>query len=58
MFRDDNQNVYHFLVEAIKGTVYTSSIKPNQNVKNSSPVFKVICEQYAGNNKWEKELRI
>ena len=57
IFRDDNAQVYHYLEEATRSTIYSSSLKPFQQTKNGSGAYLELMSQHAGNDKWEKELK-
>ena len=57
MFRDDNAAVYYALEEATRSTSYAASIKPFQRTKNGRGALQALTNQYAGNDKWEAEIR-
>ena len=57
MFRDDNAAVYYALEEATHSTSYAASIKPFQRTKNGRGALQALTNQYAGNDKWEAEIR-
>ena len=57
MFRDDNAAVYYALEEATRSTSYAASIKPFQRRKNGRGALQALTNQYAGNDKWEAEIR-
>lgn len=57
IFRDDNAQIYHYLEEATRSTVYSSSLKPFQRSKNGRGAFLALMSQHAGKDKWEKELK-
>ena len=57
MFRDDNAAVYYALEEATHSTSYAASIKPFQRTKNGCGALQALTNQYAGNDKWEAEIR-
>ena len=57
MFRDDNAAVYYALEEATRSTSYSASIKPFQRTKNGRGALQALTNQYAGNDKWEAEIR-
>ena len=57
MFRDDNTAVYYALEEATHSTSYAASIKPFQRTKNGRGALQALTNQYAGNDKWEAEIR-
>ena len=56
-FRNDNAQVYHYMEEATRGTIYAASIKPSQRTKNGRKAWRALVAQYAGKYKWEKELK-
>ena len=57
LFRNDNAQVYHFLEEATRGTIYAASIKPSQSRKDGLKAWRAIVNQYTGKDKWEKDLK-
>jgi hypothetical protein len=57
LFREDNESVYHRLEEATRGTSYAASLKPYQRAKDGRGAFEAIISQYAGEDKWESELK-
>ena len=57
LFRDDNASVYHYLEEATRSTAYAASIKPFQRTKNGRGAWMALIGQYAGNDKWEAEIK-
>jgi hypothetical protein len=57
LFREDNETVYHRLEEATRGTSYAASLKPYQRTKDGRGAFQAIISQYAGEDKWESELK-
>jgi hypothetical protein len=57
LFREDNEAVYHRLEEATRGTSYAASLKPYQRTKDGRSAFQAIISQYAGEDKWESELK-
>ena len=57
LFRDDNAAVYYALEEAMRSTSYAASIKPFQRSKNGHGALLALTNQYAGNDKWEVEIR-
>ena len=57
MFRDGNAAVYYALKEATRSTSYAASIKPFQRTKNGRGALQALTNQYAGNDKWEAEIR-
>ena len=58
LFRDDNASVYHYLEEATRSTAYAASIKPFQRRKDGRGAWLALLGQYAGNDKWEAEIKI
>ena len=56
-FRNDNAQVYHYIEEATRGTIYAASIKPSQKLKDGRKAWNALVNQYAGKDKWEKELK-
>jgi hypothetical protein len=57
LYRDDNANVYYRLEEATRTTAYAASIKPFQRTKDGRGAFQALTNQYAGQDKWEAELK-
>ena len=57
LFRDDNASVYYNLEEATRTTSYAASIKPFQRAKDGRGAWLAIIAQYAGNDKWDAELK-
>ena len=57
LFREDNLAVYYKLEEATRATSYAASIKPYQRTKNGRDAWLVVSSQYAGNDKWEAEIK-
>jgi hypothetical protein len=57
LYRDDNAVVYYKLEEATQGTSYAASIKSFQRAKNGRGAFDAIINQYAGDDKWESEIK-
>ena len=57
MFRDDNAAVYYALEEVTRSTSYAASMKPFQRTKNGRGALQALTNQYAGNDKWEAEIR-
>jgi hypothetical protein len=56
-YSDDNAQIFFFLEEAKKSTQFASSLKPYQKAQDGRAVLISLCNQYAGNNKWEVELK-
>ncbi len=57
LYRDDNASLYHYLEEATRATSYAASIKPFQRGKNGRGAWLALVGQYAGQDKWEAEIR-
>jgi hypothetical protein len=57
LFREDNSIVYYKLEEATRGTAYAPSIKPYQRAKDGRGAWLALLTQYAGNDKWEAEIK-
>jgi hypothetical protein len=57
LFRDDRATVYYKLEEATRGTSYAASIKPFQRTKDGRGAFDAIINQFAGEDKWESEIK-
>lgn len=57
LYRDDNGKVYCLLEEATRSTQYAASIKPFQRAKNGRGAWLAIISQYAGQDKWEAEIK-
>ena len=57
LYRDDNSVVYYHLEEATRGTSYAASIKPFQREKDGRGAWKALTSQYAGQDKWEAEIK-
>ncbi len=57
LYRDDNSAVYYALEEATRGTSYAASIKPFQRAKDGRAALAALRIQYAGNDKWEAEIK-
>ena len=57
LFQDDNVAVYYALEEAMRSTSYAASIKPFQRSKNGCCALLALTNQYAGNDKWEADIR-
>ncbi len=58
LFREDNSALYYKIEEATRGTAYAASIKPFQRMKNGRGAWLALVNQYAGNDKWEAEIKI
>ena len=57
LYKEDNGAVYYHLEEAMRGTTYSASIKPFQCEKDGHGAWLALTSQYAGNDKWEAELK-
>jgi hypothetical protein len=57
LYRDDNAEFYYKLEEATRGTAYADSIKPFQRAKNGRGAWLALTSQYAGEDKWEMEIK-
>jgi hypothetical protein len=57
LFREDNKAVYLRLEEATQCTSYAASLNPYQRTKDGRGTFEAIISQYAGEDKWESELK-
>ena len=57
LYRDDNAEVYFDLEQALRGTSYIASIKPFQRSRNGRDAFFAVQNQYAGEDKWQAELK-
>ena len=57
LFSNDNASVYYKLEEATRSTTYAASIAPFQKKKNGRDAFLALVAQYAGNDKWDSELK-
>jgi hypothetical protein len=57
LYRDDNAEFYYKLEEATRGTAYADSIKPFQRAKNGRGDWLALTSQYAGEDKWEMEIK-
>ena len=57
LFREDNAKVYFKLEEATRSTMYAASIKPYQRSKNGRGAWIALASQYAGQDKFEAEIK-
>ena len=57
LYRDDNATLFHYLEEATRSTPYAASIKPFQRRKDGRGAWNALTAQYAGNDKWEAEIK-
>ena len=53
LYHDDNLLVYFHLKEANQGTTYATSIRH----KNGRGLWMALMKQYAGDDKWEAEIK-
>ena len=49
--------MYYKLERATRAATYTASIKPFQQSKNGRDAWLTLSNQYAGNDKWEAEIK-
>ena len=56
-FRDDNEQFYGILEEAVRGTVYEATIKPFQRLADGRGSYLALIAQHAGRDKWIAMLR-
>ena len=56
LFIDDSSKVYYSLEEATRHTAYAASLKPFQRTKDGMSAHAAMMVQYAGVDKWDKEL--
>ena len=57
LYETDNASVYYKLEEAVRATIYAASIAPFQKKKNGRSAFLALVSQYAGDDKWELEIK-
>ena len=57
LFHNNNSDLYYLLEEATQGTPYATSIKPFQREKDGRGAWVALTSQYAGNDKWEAEIK-
>ena len=57
LFREDNAKDYFKLEEATHSTMYAASIKPYQRSKNGRGAWIALASQYAGQDKFEAEIK-
>ena len=57
LYHDDNSSVYFHLEDATQGTTYATSIKLYQWHKDGKGVWMALMNQYAGDDKWEAEIK-
>ena len=56
LFCSDNEEMYYMIAEASVGTQYAASVKPFQCRKDGRSAMMALVSQYAGKDKWQKEL--
>ena len=56
-FREDNSVAYCHLEEATRANSYAAPIKLFQRGKDGRGAWKALTSQYAGNDKWEAEIK-
>ena len=57
LFCEDNAKVYFKLEEATRSTMYAALIKPYQRSKNDRGAWIALASQYAGQDKFEAEIK-
>ena len=57
LFRVDNEAVYMELEAATRNTQFAAAIAPFQRRKDGRAAYVALISQYAGNDKWEAELK-
>lgn len=57
LYHNDNASVYYALKEALCSTSYASSLKAFQRPCDGRAAWFAIMKQYAGEDKWEAELK-
>ena len=57
LFQEDTKEWYYKLEEGTRGTAYADSIKPFQRTKDGRGAWTAIKAQYAGQDKWEQEIK-
>lgn len=57
LYCDNNAKVYYKMEEATQNTAFAASIAPYQRTKNGRDAFLAIVSQYAGEDKWNEEIR-
>ena len=55
VFSHDNQKVYELLEEALRTTVYSSTLSGFKRTKDGRAVWLAIIAQHVGRDKWESE---
>ena len=58
LFKSDNTMVYAMLEEAMRRTIYASTIKPFSRSKNGRVAWQSMVSSHADTDKWENLLRI
>ena len=57
LFRDDNEQFYGILEEALYGTVYEATIKSFQRLADGRGSYLALIVQHAGRDKWIAIMR-
>ena len=57
LYRDDNDKLFGLLEEATRSTNFAASIKPFERTKDGRGAWLALIAQYAGQDKWEAEVR-
>jgi len=57
LYQEDSASVYYALEESTRGTTYASSLKTYQRNRDGRNAWLAIMRQYAGEDKWEAELK-
>ena len=56
-FQEDSSTVFGFVEEGVRGSSYAASIQPFARRRDGRGALKAIKDQYAGKDKWEKEMK-
>ena len=57
MYSHDNTRVYEMIEQAVRSTMYSSTLSGFKRSKNGRGVWKAILAQHVGRDKWEKEAK-
>ena len=57
LYKEGNGSIYYHLEEAMHRTTYLASTKPFQHAKDGRGARLALTSQYAGNDKWEAEIK-
>ena len=57
LYKEGNGSIYYHLEEAMHRTTYLVSTKPFQHAKDGRGARLALTSQYAGNDKWEAEIK-